>query len=112
MGLVAGFLELSLGLAGEIVSMCLDELKLISDDSHFVEEHVIFLADKYRAFLLAQRYRDIKKEIPDSNYQTICIDLQPYNPFGDIACAGQSYREGEFFVGLGSRFHAESGKWH
>lgn len=75
----------------EIVSMCLDELKLISDDSHFVEEHVIFLADKYRAFLLAQRYRDIKKEIPDSNYQTICIDLQPYNPFGDIACAGQSY---------------------
>jgi hypothetical protein len=73
----------------EIVYMVLDELKLISDDSHFVEEHVLFLADKYRSFILKQRYSDIRKEIPISNYQVICIDLEKVNlPSGDICGAG------------------------
>lgn len=64
----------------EIVYMVLDELKGISDDFSFNEEHIIFLADKYRAFLLKQRYSDIKKEIPTENYQEICIDLEQYTP--------------------------------
>lgn len=45
----------------EIVYMVLDELKINSDDKYFEEEHVMFLMDKYRAFLLKQRYSDIKK---------------------------------------------------
>jgi hypothetical protein len=36
----------------EMIHMVLDELKVISDDSHFQEEHVMFLLDKYRGFLL------------------------------------------------------------
>ena len=60
----------------EIVYMVLDELKMTSDDSHFVEEHVLFLADTYRSFILKQRYSDIRKEIPMSNYQVICVDLE------------------------------------
>jgi len=48
--------------------MALDELKLHSDDANFTEEHIIFLADKYRAILLKQRYADVKKEIPLANY--------------------------------------------
>lgn len=63
----------------ELTYMVLDELKIVSDDSHFQEEHVLFLLDKYRAFLLAQRYKDIRKEIPESNYQTICVDLKQVN---------------------------------
>lgn len=59
----------------ELVYLVLDELKLHSDDALFTEDHIIFLADKYRAFLLKQRYSDIKKQIPESNYQTICLDL-------------------------------------
>lgn len=59
----------------EIVYSVLDEIKSISDDSLFTEDHVIFLAEKYRTFLLKQRYSDIKKQIPESNYQTICLDL-------------------------------------
>lgn len=55
--------------------MVLDELKLSSDDAQFTEDHVMFLLNKYRAFLLKQRYSDIKKQIPESNYQTICLDL-------------------------------------
>jgi len=60
----------------QIVYMCLDELKLYSDDANFNEEHIIFLVDKYRAFLLKQRYSDIKKQIPSSNFQEICLDLE------------------------------------
>ena len=61
----------------EIVSMVLDMLKVTSDDSTFNEEHIIFLAGRYRSFLLKQRYaNDLKKQIPESNYQTICLNLQ------------------------------------
>ena len=33
----------------EIVYMCLDQVKLISDDAYYTQDHIIFLADKYRA---------------------------------------------------------------
>lgn len=52
----------------ELVYLVLDELRLHSDDALFTEDHIIFLADKYRAFLLKQKYSDIKKQIPESNY--------------------------------------------
>lgn len=45
----------------ELVYLVLDELKLASDDSTFTEDHVVFLLNRYRTFLLKQRYSDIKK---------------------------------------------------
>lgn len=73
----------------ELVNMVLDELKLISDDSIFQPEHVLFLLDKYRSFILKQRYSDIRKEIPESNYQTVCVDLEQTTGFeGDNCGAG------------------------
>lgn len=75
----------------EIVYLCLDELKLTSDDSHFVEEHVLFLADKYRGLLIKQHYKDIRKEIPESNYQTICVDLKQVNAIDGTPCTGVDY---------------------
>lgn len=64
----------------EIVSMVLDKLKLFSDDSVYTEDHIIFQAGIYRTFLLKQRYyNDIKKQIPESNYQTICLNLEVEN---------------------------------
>ena len=71
--------------------MVLDELKLHSDDSSFTEEHVLFLLDKYRTFLLKQRYSDIRKEIPESNYQTICVDLKQVNAIDGTPCTGADY---------------------
>lgn len=41
--------------------------------------------------ILKQRYSDIKKEIPDSNYQTICIDLKYEPAFEGDTCGGQGY---------------------
>ena len=59
----------------EIVYMIMDELKLMSDDSNFNEDHIKFLVDKYRATLLLQQ--SIKGNVPpsESNYQTIDLDL-------------------------------------
>ena len=71
----------------EIVYMVNDELKFVSDDSHFTEEHILYLVDRFRSFLLKQRYSDVRKEIPESNYQTICIDLEEVYGFPSLASA-------------------------
>ena len=76
----------------EIVYACLDILKLTSDDSLYTEDHIIFLANKARTLLLKQRYSDIKKKIPESNYQTICLDLEKVQNIQDLACQGSSLR--------------------
>ena len=75
----------------ELVYMCLDELKLYSDDALYTEEHIMFLLGKYRTFLIKQRYSDIKKQIPESNYQTICLDLIKVPAISGEPCEGGSY---------------------
>lgn len=71
--------------------MVFDQLKLASDDSYFTEEHVYFLLGKFRGFLLKQRYSDVKKDIPESNYQTVCLDLIEVTAIPDEECEGGSY---------------------
>lgn len=60
----------------EVVYMCNDSLKIASDDSFFTIDHILYMLKKYRGLLLDQRYKDVRKEIPASNYQTICLDLE------------------------------------
>lgn len=72
----------------EIVYACLDILKMTSDDSLYTEDHIIFLANKARAMLLKQRYSDVKKQIPESNYQTICLDTETSQNIQNIQCSG------------------------
>lgn len=75
----------------ELTYMVLDELKLYSDDALYTEEHVMFLLGKLRTFLLKQRYSDVKKQIPESNYQTICLDLIEVPAISGEPCEGGSY---------------------
>lgn len=75
----------------QIIYLVLDELKLLSDDANYTEDHIMFLAGKYRNFLLKQRYSDIKKQIPESNYQTICLNLEPTSAISGEPCEGQGY---------------------
>ena len=75
----------------ELVYMCLDELKLYSDDALYTEEHIMFLLGKYRTFLIKQRYSDVKKQIPESNYQTICLDLIEVPAISGEPCEGGPY---------------------
>lgn len=75
----------------EAVYMILDEIKSTSDDAIFNENHVIFLLGKYRAFLLRQKYSDVKRPIPESDYQTICLDLIEVPAISGEPCEGGSY---------------------
>ena len=76
----------------EIVSMVLDMLKVTSDDSTYTEEHIIFLAGRYRSFLLKQKYaQDLKKQIPESNYQTLCLELEKTEAIDGLPCIGGYY---------------------
>ena len=59
----------------ELVYMCLDEIKLASDDSYITEDHILFLISKYRAFLLRQKYDKTNMPASESNYQKIKIDV-------------------------------------
>lgn len=58
----------------ELVYMVMDKLKQNTDDTYFTEDHIIFLLDKYRNFLLKQD-KGTDSEISESNYQTLCIPL-------------------------------------
>lgn len=75
----------------ELTYLILDEIKGTSDDFTYTEDHVIFILNKYRAFLLKQRYSDIKKVVPESNYQTICLDLIEVPAICGEPCEGGSY---------------------
>lgn len=76
----------------ELIYMINDELKLSSDDSSFNEDHIAFLVGKYRAYLLKQKYSDLKKPISDSNYQTIYLPLERASLYGDLMEAGEYLR--------------------
>lgn len=71
--------------------MVLDQLKLSSDDAYFNEEHTLFLVSKIRGLLLKQHYKDVKKEIPESNYQTLCLDLIEVPAISGEPCEGGTY---------------------
>lgn len=70
-----------------MVYMCLDEIKLSSDDAYFTQDHIIFLLSKYRAFLIKQELEK-NKEISSDNYQTLCLDLEEVYPIPDMPCEG------------------------
>lgn len=75
----------------QMVYMVLDELKLISKDSVFTEDHTIFLLSKIRGMALKQQYKDVKREIAESNYQTICLNLVEVPAIIGEECEGGSY---------------------
>lgn len=65
--------------------MIQDECKFDTDDSYYTHEHILFLMSKYRSVLFHQKYgnNNIKKQIPTSLKQEICIELMkvPGNEF-------------------------------
>ena len=71
--------------------MVLDELKVLSDDSYYTEDHIMFLLNKYRSYLLKQKYSDTAKEASISNMQTICVDLERYPDIDTDLCLGYSF---------------------
>lgn len=89
---VAGlFINSNMATLKELTYMVLDELKLSSDDAYFNEEHIAFLISKYRGFILRQQYKGVKKEIPESNLQTMCTDLIQVPAIAGVPCEGGTF---------------------
>lgn len=65
----------------ELVYMALDALKIHSDDSKFTEDHVIFLLNKYRAYVLHQKYSKTLEGVNNSNYQTLNVNIDTDSSF-------------------------------
>lgn len=78
----------------ELVFMVMDGLKLLSDDSIYTEEHVIFLCKKYRSFLI-KKEQDKEKGSQDVasefEYQQICLDLEKVPAIDGEPCTGGYY---------------------
>lgn len=79
----------------EITYLISDELHLISDDALTTNEHIIFLIDKFRAFILKKTYTGANNLIPDSNYQTLCLNLEKVNMIPGVPCSTQVLRSVE-----------------
>lgn len=61
----------------ELIYQVLDNLKIGSDDSYFTEDHISFLINNYRMFLIHRSYKESLMPIASENFQTICIDITP-----------------------------------
>ena len=76
----------------EIVYMVLDEIKASNGDSNITEEHVIFLANQYRLFLIEQKKKkEGASSLSSSNEQTICIDLERVNAIPGLEYCNDIY---------------------
>ncbi len=59
-----------------VVYMIMDYLKLSSDDSYYTPDHIVFLLNKFRAYVLKNKYEKGIETPSDSNYQTIHLNLE------------------------------------
>lgn len=76
----------------DIVYLILDEIKAVSDDSFITEDHVIFLANQYRLFLIEQKkLKQGEGSLSSANEQTICIDLEKVNAIPGLEYCNDIY---------------------
>ena len=59
----------------ELIKIVADLAKQVSDDDTLTDRHIAFLLNKFRTYLIKQKYGNSPLSIPDSNYQTICVKL-------------------------------------
>lgn len=78
----------------EAVYLVLDMFKSTHDDAHFTPEHILFLLDKYRSFVLKSKAaKDVLGNMSyNDNYQTIEISLEEYNPEHEEGCVNNFLR--------------------
>lgn len=64
----------------ELIYIVSDLAKQLNDDTTINENHIAFLLNKYRMYLLKQKYgKDYSQNIPIEAFQTICVDLKENN---------------------------------
>lgn len=74
--------------------MVTDLLKLFSDDSTYTEDHIIYLLESTRAYLLEQKYgNDSRKSVSYDDMQTIDVTVKEVtNQYGIDTCYSNGYQ--------------------
>lgn len=72
-----------------VVYMVLDFLKISSDDAYYTPDHVLFLLNKYRAYVLKSKYEKSAETPSESNYQTMHIEFEEQDRIAGIGCSGK-----------------------
>lgn len=72
-----------------VVYMILDFLKISSDDAYYTPDHILFLLNKYRAYVLKSKYESGKENPSDANYQTIKLTLEQRDRIEGFSCSGK-----------------------
>lgn len=72
--------------------MVLDFLKISSDDAYYTPDHVVFLLNKFRAFVLKSKYDKENSTPSDSNYQTLKVEFEEVDRIADLGCSGKYLR--------------------
>ncbi len=76
----------------DIVYFVLDSIKALNGDSTITEEHVIFLANQFRLFLIEQKkLKEGESALSSSNEQTICINLEQVNAIEGLEYCNDLY---------------------
>lgn len=75
----------------QLINLVLDEVKQNTDDNFFTPEHAVFLLGKARNLLLKQQYKNMKEQMMESNFQTICLDLEQTPAYCNEWCEGGFY---------------------
>lgn len=76
----------------QLVYIVLDEIKSLNGDSTFTEEHVIFLLNNYRKFLIEQKKaKEGEQSLSKENEQTICITLEEADAIPGLEYCNDTY---------------------
>lgn len=81
-------------LVKELIYYILDSVKIISNDSIITEDHVFYLAKKYRSFLIKKEQEKEKSTTDiasEFEYQQICLDLEKVPAIDGEPCTGGYY---------------------
>ena len=78
-----------------VVYMIMDYLKLSSDDAYYTPDHIMFLANKFRAYVLKSKYENSADKVPESNYQTIHLNLEEVDRIEGFPKQGEYLRSVE-----------------
>lgn len=76
----------------QMVYIILDMIKSLNGDSTFTEEHVIFLLNNYRKFLIEQKKaKEGEQSLSKENEQTICITLEEADAIPGLEYCNDTY---------------------
>lgn len=64
---------------GQMIYMVRDLLKISSDDAYITSQHILFLLEKFRSYVLKSKYEDNQEDIPDSNKNSMTVELELVN---------------------------------